>query len=88
MLPSPFDEFTPDDWRHLREEAERMREPDEEMVETEETGESPMEQVMTSYGYVDLWSGFEEGEAEVMCDGVSLKEDEWPEPEEDDEEAE
>lgn len=62
--------LTPRDVEHLRAEAAQMR------AEADED-ESPMGIVMTSVGYVTLWAGYEEGDAEVVINGIAYPESEW-----------
>ena len=86
MSKHPLDKLTAEDWRWIREEAERMR--SEVNEEDFEAGETPSEAVMTSLGYVELMSGFEEGEGSVLCHGRRMDEADWPCSEDEDEEAE
>lgn len=73
-LPPPFDKLVDDDWNHIHEEAARMR---SEYDPVQDAAESPMEHIVTSLGYMDLYPGLEDGEGELIHNGTSLKEENW-----------
>lgn len=73
-VPSVFSDLTARDWKSLRAHEARLK----SEYNDDPDGESPMESVMTSKGYVDVGHDAEGGY--VMARGFNLHKDFWPRP--------